>query len=108
MKNNIIQDYLDDEFYKKTKALTNFHLRPFKGVDRSLEANINPSEFINITKKINGFSESLDELKNKFYNIYKNSPKHIIHNYPKIIFLGTGSCVPNKARNVSAILIHTK
>lgn len=31
-----------------------------------------------------------------------------IGNYPEILFLGTGSSIPNKIRNVSAILLHTR
>ena len=28
--------------------------------------------------------------------------------YPRVVFLGTGSCIPSKYRNVSSILIHTR
>lgn len=48
--------------------------------------------FPNVLKQINGeISEKMKQL--------------IVKEYPKILFLGTGSCIPNKTRNTSGILV---
>lgn len=83
--------------------MTCFHLRPKKGIDRSLETILKPSEYIKEITDLDGAIESLDALKQG--NL--TAPVDRTDQYPKIIFLGTGSCIPNKTRNVSSILIHT-
>lgn len=55
--------------------------------------------------KVNGFKESLKKLKTV---IESENLSNEVEEYPKIIFFGTGSCIPNKTRNTSAIMIHTK
>lgn len=85
--------------------MTCFHLRPKKGIDRSLETILKPSEYIKEITDLEGALESLDALKQG--NPTANSTIDRAGQYPKIIFLGTGSCIPNKTRNVSSILIHT-
>lgn len=84
--------------------MTCYHLRPKKGVDRCLEAVVNPQDFINEITHVDGVLESLETLKQT--NLL-TLPVDRTNQYPKIIFLGTGSCIPNKTRNVSSILIHT-
>lgn len=65
---------------------------------------MNPEEFLNEIKSIEGFPENLQQLKEKLSEGKKTQPED---SYPKIIFLGTGSCIPNKTRNVSSILVYT-
>lgn len=83
--------------------MTCYHLRPKRGFDRSVEATVNPDEYIKEIEEIDGFQESLEILKNK---MALSSKTDRTEQYPKVIFLGTGSCIPNKNRNVSAILLH--
>ncbi|XP_074040729.1 ribonuclease Z isoform X2 [Leptinotarsa decemlineata] len=80
----------------------NFHLRPKKGLDRTTELKINPKEYIEETMVLEEFSKLLSELKTKL--IQKKLTLANV-NYPKILFLGTGSCIPNKTRNTSGILV---
>lgn len=85
--------------------MTCFYLRPKKGIDRSLEATLKPSEYIKEITDLDGALESLHALKQN--STKKKGGVDRTDQYPKIIFLGTGSCIPNKTRNVSSILIHT-
>lgn len=84
--------------------MTCFHLRPKKCIDRSLEVRPNPAEFVKEITDIEGVPTALEALKGvqlQSSSIDRN------HQYPKVVFLGTGSCIPNKSRNVSSILVHT-
>ncbi|GLV41872.1 Ribonuclease Z [Carabus blaptoides fortunei] len=84
-------------------TLCNVHLRPKKGFDRSGELQIIPSQYIDETLSVEGFSDALKQLK-----VELASKKNLtIGEYPRILFLGTGSCIPNKTRNTSGILIET-
>lgn len=84
--------------------MTCVHLRPQKSIDRSLEIRPNPAEFVKEITDIEGVTETLDALKRDRLHL---SPVDRSNQYPKIVFLGTGSCIPNKTRNVSSILVHT-
>lgn len=86
-----------------TSPMTYFHLRPKKFIDRSLEVRINPAEFIKEITALEGMMETLEALRKGNCPLVNRS-----HQYPKVVFLGTGSCIPNKTRNVSSILVHTK
>lgn len=86
----------------EASPMTCFHLRPNKGTDRSLEATLRPSEYIKEITDLDGVAESLKRL-----NSNRKIVAHRSAEYPKVVFLGTGSCIPNKTRNVSAILVHT-
>lgn len=85
--------------------MTCFHLRPKKGIDRSLEATPKPSEYIKEITDLDGALESLNALKQMNPTAKEAVDRSL--RYPKVVFLGTGSCIPNKTRNVSSILIHT-
>ncbi|XP_030369122.1 ribonuclease Z, mitochondrial [Scaptodrosophila lebanonensis] len=95
---------------KPTKApsqgvvpMTSFHLRPKKGLDRMLEIKLTPDEYVSETHALPGFSDLLTQLKSEQNRIDSSSSS----TYPRIIFLGTGSSIPNKTRNVSGILLQT-
>ncbi|XP_068145879.1 ribonuclease Z, mitochondrial [Drosophila tropicalis] len=83
-------------------SMTSFHLRPRKCLDRSLEVKLTPEEYIKETHAVAGFTELLTQLKSESKNVPIST-----NTYPRLIFLGTGSCIPNKTRNVSSILIQT-
>ncbi|XP_017111031.1 ribonuclease Z, mitochondrial [Drosophila elegans] len=83
-------------------AMTSFHLRPRKGLDRTLESKLTPEEYVKETHAVPGFTELLAKFKED-----NSFPNNSADSFPKIIFLGTGSCIPNKTRNVSSILIKT-
>lgn len=85
--------------------MTCLQLRPKKCIDRSLEARPNHNEFVKEVIDIEGMTDTLESLK----TCYTECPAIDRQNeYPKVVFLGTGSCIPNKTRNVSSILVHTK
>lgn len=92
------------EKIENAAPMTFYHLRPPKNIDRSCEVKVNPPEYIKETADIDGFTEALE-------NMRQNRPEAVCagreSQYPKIVFLGTGSCIPNKTRNVSSILVHT-
>ncbi|XP_060656136.1 ribonuclease Z, mitochondrial [Drosophila nasuta] len=88
--------------------MTSFHLRPKKGLDRALESKLTPEEYIKETHAVPGVTELLAKLKcDTKLSQESELATEGRSNYPRIIFLGTGSCIPNKTRNVSSILIQT-
>lgn len=85
--------------------MTCFQLRPRNSIDRSLEVWPNHIDFVKEVTDIEGMIDTLESLK----TCYTGCPTIDRQNeYPKVVFLGTGSCIPNKTRNVSSILVHTK
>lgn len=73
-----------------------------------MEQKLCPDEYIDETAKVPGFTESLSELRNEVKEMFKTPLKQRSEDFPKLLFLGTGSCIPNKTRNVSSILVHTR
>jgi ribonuclease Z len=70
---------------------------------RSSTLDINPQEYISETMSEAGFPEELAKLQE---NLGKSSMDPAV--YPRVTFLGTGSCIPNKTRNTSGILLEIK
>lgn len=89
---------------EKAAPMTLYHLRPPKNIDRSCEVKVCPSDYLKETADIDGFTEALENIRLSRSDTVTVDRKS---QYPRIVFLGTGSCIPNKTRNVSSILVHT-
>ena len=83
------------------QTLSTFYLRPLKKLDMTAVPRITPKTYVDEVLGQNCLQASLDELKATLNNAAPLSDK----SYPKFVFLGTGSCIPNKTRNTSAILV---
>ncbi|EAT37691.1 AAEL010336-PA [Aedes aegypti] len=105
---NAIDSEMHDFDMVKTSSLSYLHVRPKKGIDRTLEAKLNPSEYLQELEVLPEFKLALDQLHQK---MAQRKPQQELvarsEKYPRVVFLGTGSSIPNKTRNVSAILVHT-
>ncbi|XP_046959324.1 ribonuclease Z, mitochondrial isoform X2 [Vanessa cardui] len=86
------------------RTLTMFHLRPKKALDRSAEPKLHIQEYIQEAMDVNGFVESLEKFRKLVEKIRYGRIQHH-QEYPKVVFLGTGSCIPSKTRNTSAIVL---
>lgn len=87
----------------RAKTLQSIHLRPRRGFDRSSELKLQPEEYLNEAMADDRFLDVLAELQTEINSKMKEIGD--IAEYPKLIFLGTGSCAPNKNRNTSGILL---
>lgn len=88
-------------------CLTLYHLRPRRGVCYAQVPSYSPNDYLQESNQIPGFKESIADVKVIMAEYYKKHLDQRDTDYPKIVFLGTGSCIPNKTRNVSSILVHT-
>ncbi|XP_045448644.1 ribonuclease Z, mitochondrial [Melitaea cinxia] len=86
------------------RTLMMIHLRPKKELDRSAEPKLHIQEYIQEAMDVDGFVESLEHFRKIVENI-RYGKNHVQKEYPKVIFLGTGSCIPSKTRNTSAIVL---
>ncbi|KAB0794016.1 hypothetical protein PPYR_13636 [Photinus pyralis] len=87
----------------QANTFCNFHLRPKKGLDRSSELLLKPAEYIDETMAEVDFANVLNNLKTQIGAVKDTKARA----YPNFVFLGTGSCIPNKTRNTSGILFRT-
>ncbi|KAG5676053.1 hypothetical protein PVAND_005907 [Polypedilum vanderplanki] len=83
-----------------------FHLRPPKGFDRYKEPYSHPDMVMEETY-VNApdLPPLIEEFKRKSSAIVTRTKAERNKEFPKVITFGTGSCIPNKTRNVSANLI---
>nr|XP_008197361.1 PREDICTED: ribonuclease Z, mitochondrial isoform X2 [Tribolium castaneum] len=85
-----------------TNTLFNYHLRPKKACDRSNELKLVPSQFIDETMAIENFPSVLHEVTQQM----AQKRRHLtVRDFPRLLFLGTGSSIPNKTRNTSGMLL---
>lgn len=71
------------------------------------EAVLNPSEYLNELEVLPDFKIALDQLQQKLTERKPQQQVARADKFPRVVFLGTGSSIPNKTRNVSAILVLT-
>lgn len=92
--------------YPELGILSAFHLRPPKGFDRSLEPYSNPETATEETETLPEVMEMISEFKKEAAKLIQpRSQEERAKEFPKIVTFGTGSCIPNKTRNVSANLV---
>lgn len=73
-----------------------------------MEPRLCHDEYRAETQSFEGFSESLTALHADLRQNFGTEVRQRTDEYPRVVFLGTGSCIPNKTRNVSSILLHTR
>ncbi|KAK0175588.1 hypothetical protein PV327_009328 [Microctonus hyperodae] len=86
----------------RAKTLDAVHLRPQSGLENT-KIKIDRETDVNEVFNIDGFLDLLAELQTDI-----NARSKYINEseaYPKILMLGTGSCIPCKIRNTSGILL---
>lgn len=88
-------------------TLLKYGLRPSPEVDTSATFTIKPDEDVREVLDTEEFPPHLEKLKSQLGSF---TSSNIDHNtaYPEFLFLGTGSCIPNKTRNTSGILVHVE
>lgn len=86
----------------RAKTLNALHLRPPEGLDLTTEVQLNRKLDIDEAFQVDGFLDALADLQTEINAKTKTLNKA---EYPKILVLGTGSCIPSKVRNTSGLLL---
>ncbi|XP_022237059.1 zinc phosphodiesterase ELAC protein 2-like isoform X2 [Limulus polyphemus] len=87
------------------ESLMKFYLRPRKGLDRENVIQLDASSYVQEAYNSPGLEECVKELATKL-NHFPNVNKQEGNEYPEVVFLGTGSSIPSKVRNVTSILVN--
>ncbi|XP_014673631.1 PREDICTED: ribonuclease Z, mitochondrial-like [Priapulus caudatus] len=85
--------------------------RVFIGYSMTACIKINNDKYRKETLAMTGAREQLEQLGQTMEDLSVptssgRAEEKETEEYPEVVFLGTGSCIPNKARNVSAIITH--
>ncbi|XP_054999096.1 zinc phosphodiesterase ELAC protein 2 isoform X2 [Sorex araneus] len=86
------------------ECLLKYQLRPRREWQRDAIITCNPDEFVAEALELPNFQESVQEIRKTVQ--HDPSPGEKKMQYPEIIFLGTGSAIPMKIRNVSSTLVN--
>lgn len=81
-----------------------YYLQPNKKLCYDSVPRLNVKEYVDETLAIPGLAASIESLKMSYSEAIPFSERK----YPKVLFLGTGSAIPNKTRNTSGILVETR
>ncbi|XP_050775203.1 zinc phosphodiesterase ELAC protein 2 isoform X2 [Gopherus flavomarginatus] len=87
------------------ECLLKYQLRPKLQWQRDVVAVCNSSEFVAEALELPGFQDCVKECRESLQAGPVRSGK--TEHYPEIVFLGTGSAIPMKIRNVSSTLINS-
>nr|XP_033817593.1 LOW QUALITY PROTEIN: zinc phosphodiesterase ELAC protein 2 [Geotrypetes seraphini] len=87
------------------ECLLKYQLLPKPEWQRDAVVNISCSQFVTEAMEIPGFQEQVQKCQQILAAAPPSSPGNI-EKYPEIVFLGTGSAVPMKIRNVSSTLVN--
>ncbi|XP_014248785.1 ribonuclease Z, mitochondrial [Cimex lectularius] len=85
----------------QARTFTTFYLKPKISLENSVRVKINPEEYKNEVLGDDNLRNELIKLKNELTSQDSTQQQN-----PSFIFFGTGSCIPNKVRNTSAILLN--
>ncbi|XP_012868563.1 PREDICTED: zinc phosphodiesterase ELAC protein 2 [Dipodomys ordii] len=86
------------------ECLLKYQLRPRREWQRDAIITCNPEEFIAEVLELPNFQESVQEYRKSTQDSLAPAEKR--NQYPEVVFLGTGSAIPMKIRNVSATLVN--
>ncbi|XP_064601279.1 zinc phosphodiesterase ELAC protein 2-like [Liolophura sinensis] len=83
-----------------------YQYRPSKGFCRDLCVELDNGKCVEAAKEKLDVLEELEKLDQAKLTVTSSEPEE--PSYPEVIFLGTGSSIPSKVRNVSCILVQTE
>ncbi|XP_051851542.1 zinc phosphodiesterase ELAC protein 2 [Antechinus flavipes] len=86
------------------ECLLKYQLRPKLHWQKDACITCNPDEFVTEALDLPNFQERVQEYKENMMDSIAQLGKGI--QYPEVIFLGTGSAIPMKIRNVSSTLVN--
>ncbi|XP_063817024.1 zinc phosphodiesterase ELAC protein 2 [Pseudophryne corroboree] len=89
----------------RAECLLQYRLRPKLEWQRDAVTEVSSAEFVKEAIQLPGFGDALKKCKLLLESDMTASNEDEIP-YPEVVFLGTGSAVPMKTRNVSATLVH--
>uniref|UniRef100_A0AC11DBK1 ElaC ribonuclease Z 2 n=1 Tax=Ovis aries TaxID=9940 RepID=A0AC11DBK1_SHEEP len=84
------------------QCLLKYQLRPRREWQRDAVLTCDPEEFITEALELPNFQESVQE----YRKTAQDGPEETSSQYPEVVFLGTGSAIPMKIRNVSSTLVN--
>nr|XP_031530675.1 zinc phosphodiesterase ELAC protein 2 [Vicugna pacos] len=86
------------------ECLLKYQLRPRREWQRDAVMTCSPEEFIAEALELPNFQESVQEYRRAVQD--SPAPAEERSQYPEVVFLGTGSAIPMKIRNVSSTLVN--
>ncbi|XP_036409388.1 zinc phosphodiesterase ELAC protein 2 [Megalops cyprinoides] len=89
----------------RAECLLKYQLRPKLEWQRDAIPSCDASEFIKEASELSGFLKEVEECK-RFQVTDSMALSGTVEKYPEVVFLGTGSALPMKTRNVSATLLN--
>lgn len=89
----------------RAECLLKFQLRPKVDWQRDAIPFYDKEEFIKEAAEVPNFLQEVEECK-RFQNVDLSTTAGKVERHPEVVFLGTGSALPMKIRNVSATLVN--